>query len=593
MSRRLQCAAVIMGAAMVVTGCSGVPTSSSPEVIGPARDASAASPQPVVQPEPNADPSRIVYDFLKANVGEPDDPRRAHVYLTDAEQSKWSDSTVTILQEFPRISPASGGRTQQTVTASGVQVGRLAADGTYTPDPAASGGGGQPVSFQFTLRLVKGQWRISDLPDGLVVTDADFGTDRNIVGTYRESKLYYYDLSEQHLVPDPRYTALTDVQAVASWQLRQLLEGPRSQLESAVHTELPSQQSLTARASVTVTPGPFVSVELPGSSQLDRLTKLNLAAQLTATLATQAGTIMTITDGGKPVDIPNLPERFSKDDVSAATGQFGSANLPVYFIDALGRLVERVDDTDSLIGKSPLGDGGAYHLRSVAVAARGSADYEVAATIGAGNSQTLWIGTFKKGLRKTALGAGPLTRPSWAPSLHEAWVGDGTRIYRVGANSGIPISVPTGLAGGRITALRFSPEGSRLAMIVAAPNGASQVWVGAVVRSGQSVRIDNPEPITPPDYVLNDVAWNDDTTLYIVGHNPNADTWVWQVQVDGAYLQPRSSAGLPSMPDSITASGGQSVWASVGRSVYQEATQTAWVNPGDDPTLGTNPLYLE
>jgi hypothetical protein len=198
----------------------------------------------------------------------------------------------------------------------------------------------------------------------------------------------------------------------------------------------------------------------------------------------------------------------------------------------------------------------------------------------------------KKGLHKTGLEPGPLTRPTWAPGLSEAWVGDGTRLYRVGDN-GKPIAVTTGLAAGRIKAVRFSAEGSRLAMIVTGPGNASQVWVGAVIRSGESVRVNNPLPITPPGYVLTDVAWNDDTTLYVIGHGPASDsTWVWQVQCDGSNLLPRASLGLPQAPDSITATRGAAAWVSAGGAVFEQK-RIDWEGPNNFTISGTKPVYLE
>lgn len=591
MTRRVRYGVLVISAACAaacVTACSGVPTSSSPEVIGPAAGGSASQPQSVPSPKENADPRRIVSDFLAANVGEPNDPRGARLFLTRTEQSKWSDSTVTILEQAPEVrlanSPAGG-----TVSVTGRQVGRLAADGTYTPDPAAAGGGGQPVSLEFGLQQVHGQWRINQLPDGLVVSAADF------VHFYRESKLYFYDLSEQRLVPDARYTALSGFQALASWELRQLIGGPRDQLDGAVKTELP-QQPLTVHASVTVAPGPFVSVEMPGSSQLDPGTRVQLAAQLTATLGqAQTGTLMSITDGGKPVDIPKLPDRFSRDDVSAATGLFGSADSPLFYIDSHGRLVNQVlDETPPDPGgkpvSGPLGTG-QYHLTSVALAARNSANYEVAATTGIGVSQKLWVGTINGGLRRVDLRTGAFTRPSWAPGLREAWVGVGGRLYRFGDN-GKAIAVTTALAGGRIVALRFSPEGSRLAMIVSGPSGQSQLWVGAVLRSGQSVRINSPVPITPPTDVLTDVAWNDDTTLYVIGQDQMTDSVLWQVQCDGSNMIARVSTGLPQLPDSITANGGAPPFVSAGGAVFKQS-DSEWESPSKTTTYGTKPVYLE
>ena len=42
---------------------------------------------------------------------------------------------------------------------------------------------------------------------------------------------------------------------------------------------------------------------------------------------------------------------------------------------------------------------------------------------------------------------------------------------------------------GVIRAVVFSSDGVRLALVIAAGDGTSEVWVGAVVRSGQDVRV--------------------------------------------------------------------------------------------------------
>ena len=578
--------------AMVVSACSGVPSSSSPEVIHPAEGNLSAAGQPLITPQPGAEAREIVKEFLNANVGEPDDPRSAHLFLTPGEQGKWSDSTVAILQQDPRVDFAVQDSDNKTrVTVSGTQIGRLAADGTYTPEPAGTvGGGGQSWQNTFTLVLVDGQWRISDLPDGLIVTEADFAA-----AYLPARKLYFFDLHEEHLVPDLRYSALTSEQVIASWQLTQLLAGPRAQLDGAVRSEVPpSQGALSARPSVKVT-GQFDSVELPGSSQLDAPTKRKLAAQLMATFGQlEAQAVMTITDGGRPIDIPSIPQRFTKSDISAATGLFGSIQPPVFYVDAQGRLVDAKGKPVEANGKpfkGPLGPG-PHILTSVAVAARNSDNYEVAVTTGSGASEALWIGKLVSSLHKAAVGIGPLTRPSWAPGLTEAWVASGAHLFRV-SDRARAIPVQTGLPEGAITALRFSSDGTRLALIVQGKAGGAQLWIAAVVRASGTVRLDNPQPITTEDYALTDVAWNDDTTLYVIGKDSSHNPGIWSIQADGSNLQPRPTGGLPSAPDSITAApgGGMPAWVSAGVGVFQETSD--WEGPNNQTTYGSNPVYLE
>jgi hypothetical protein len=587
MSGMIGTLAGVVAAAVVAGACSGVPSSSSPQVIGSGVGAARLGPQPSNTPEPGAEARKIVQGFLRANIGEPIDPRGAREFLTPDEQRKWSDRTVTVLSGSVQDAQvrAASGSDPAIVTVSGTRIGTLAADGTYLPLPAASGGGGQAWSYSYSLVTVAGQWRIKDAPDGLVVYAAEFAQ------TYKAVKLYFYDLAEQHLVPDLRYTVLTSPQAIASWQLTQLLDGPRSQLDSAVRTEW-QNQTPSVHPSVTVSAGPLVSVELPGSSHLESDTKRRLATELMATFVqAPSQTIMQITDGGAVIDVPGIPQQFTTADISAATGLLGPPPpLPAFYIDD-GRLVS----ADGKPVDGPIGAGARY-LTSVAVAARRSDDYYVAATTGTGSAQTFWIGRASSGLRKTNVPAGPLTRPSWAPGLQEAWVGDGPNLYRVDM-TGKKTAVPTGLLGGRITAVRLSPEGSRVAMIVAGLGGTSQLWVGAVVRSG-SVRVDSAQPITPPSYTLTDVAWNDDLTLYVIGRDATHSYGIWAANVDGsistggASLLSRSRSGLPQAPDSIAAAPGVSQWVSAGGNVFELKT-TDWEGPNNHTTPGTKPVYLE
>ena len=66
------------------------------------------------------------------------------------------------------------------------------------------------------------------------------------------------------------------------------------------------------------------------------------------------------------------------------------------------------------------------------------------------------------GLHRVAVPAGRFTRPSWAPGLREVWVASGSDLYAV-AEGAPPALVSTGMSSGRIVALRFSADGSRLA----------------------------------------------------------------------------------------------------------------------------------
>jgi hypothetical protein len=590
--------------AVLATGCSGVPTSSKPQVIGPGQGAPADPGKPTNTPQPGAGPRAIVQEFLRANATEPID-RGAHEFLTPEEQRKWSDQTVTILSgsvDYADVGVEDSDNPPHAVgiSVSGTQIGSLAADGTYSPAPPGSGGSGQPWSYQYGLDPVNGQYRISDAPPtGLVVYADEFAK------IYRPVRLYFYDQSEQHLVPDVRYTALQSSQDMATWQLRRLIDGPSSQLADAVHSDVPTPPA-DANPSATLSADGTMSIELPGSSHLDGDAKKRLAAQLIMTFAnSQPQLALTITDGGVPIDIPDFPRKITKATLQrdpVTTDLFRTSDpMPVFYLDARHRLVTG-DDGQAVAG--PLGLGGRYDLTSVAVASvRPEDDYYVAATIGTGSDQTFWIGRTQTGLLRTSVPRGTLTRPSWADGLPEAWVASGADLYRVSwASPAQPpqvSKVPTALqSGDRITALRLSPEGSRIAMIVQGPAGFAQLWVGAVVRTGpvrgdNFVRIDSAQAIMPPGYHLSDVAWSDDMTLWVVGtDDPQRHSHgIWSVTVDGANVREHSSAGLPEGADSIATGSGVLPWVSAGGYVFELSSD--WEGPNHRTTPGTAPVYLE
>jgi hypothetical protein len=242
---------------------------------------------------------------------------------------------------------------------------------------------------------------------------------------------------------------------------------------------------------------------------------------------------------------------------------------------------------------------GRENLSSIALASQASSDDLLAAgTSGSPSDARLLVGSESTGLHVTTL-HGRLSRPTWAPNLNEVWVGAGAHVYRVTNGGGAPTPVPVTGAGpvtGRVSALRFSPEGSRVAMVLGARDGDSaQVWVGSVVRTpGQSqVRIDSLEPITPQGIAVTDLAWNDQLKLFVIGRVlSTGETNVFEVQVDGSLWTPRQVVNLPGPPTSITVSENVPAWVSADGTVWTQ-TGGSWSSPGGKATAGENPTYLE
>jgi hypothetical protein len=575
-ARGLALVAVLM---LLLAACTGVPTSSAPEVVRTA----PVGQQPAgdtITPAPGAEPRAIVSGFLAGNATDDQHHSAARSFLSPEAKNRWSDTTVTIVDD-PRIGNFGA---DDTITVSGRQVGTIDTSGIYSPtlQGDGTGAGGVQVQLQFVLKRVDGQWRIDTLQNGLLISLAQFER------YYQQRVVYFYDLPEQHLVPDLRYSSLQDSSLLATWLMTQLVLGERPSLQGAVRTELPTGSDPRR---VTVTVDSQIHVEIPGSSQLDPPTRNRLAAQVALTLdQVLPGALMTITDGGRPIGVSGI----AGDGFTAS--QFldtlrPANNSPQLYYIRDGAVVDR--SGTPLPG--PVG-AGQYGLKSVALATIGGRDdILVAGVARVGADDRLLVGSVAGGLKHTGV-HGALSRPAWAPNRDEVWVGVGSAIYRVtdeGRAQVISVAASSGKLSGRVSALRLSPEGTRVAVVLTAADGTAQVWVGAVVRTSTSVRVGNLEPVSPQGVKITDVAWNDRLKLFAVGHQiATNEAGVYEMQCDGSLWTPRGTDNLPQAPDSITVAEFEVASVSAGPTVWVQRLG-AWASPSGGTAYGTNPVYLE
>ena len=563
--------AVLLALTVTLTACAGVPDSSAPEKVR-AIGGSTATPVPAPTPQPGADPRAIVLGFLSANVSSLPDHNAAKGFLTPEARNTWSDSPVTIVDAYQVTLPDPS---TDSVTVTADQVGALDQNGIYRQQ-ADSG-----IQRSFGMKQVNGQWRIDTLPQGLVIQLSDF------VLNYHMHPLYYFGLAQNHLVPDPRYSPLSD-QSLATWLLDQLLSPPRSELLVAVGSISDAVNAKNATVTVDAASHVYV-VELPGISRLDPDSRRRLATQVAFTFN---NALITITDNRRPVSIPGITGPFSETDFQSASGL--SHDRPAFYVTDAGMVADQTGKV--LVG--PLGHR-SYGLTSISLAGDPAAsDLRAAGVAGSAARSTLLIGSRNAGLRTVRLSAGPMGRPAWAPGLSEVWLGYGTTLIRVlapgGASSQVTIT-DRGSLTGPITSVRFSPDGTRIALVIGGAGRVAQCVIGTVERNASNVRIDNLVPVTPSDIRVTDAAWNDGTTLYVSGQDASGGNGVWSVQSDGSAFSKRPAGNFPATPDSIAAASGELPWVSSGGAVFIQRSN-AWTSPfgGTDATVrGRSPIYLE
>lgn len=563
-------------ATALLAGCTGVPTTSVPETVEPIQVGGADNARQIT-PTKNSDARTIVNDFLAANAVDPLKHTSARAFLTPAAQSRWSDTTATVIsgELVGSFNPGKPG------TVSGRVVGTLSAAGIYTPSLQGTGDGGKLVPFPFRVVQVRGQNRIDQLPNGLVLTTEQFQQ------YYKQRALYFYDLADRSLVPDARWSALTGDQ-LDDWLVNQLVAGPRAELRNAVTADTIPQRANARR--LNVTQGTPDQIEIPGASQLDAAAKIRLAAQVAHTLNdVSPDDVLSITDGGTAVPIPESGDaEFTMSEFMRFYGPTSPA-ADVYYL--RGGKIAR-DDGELLRG--PLNNGSNL-LDSIAVSRPGAG---TALAVAAVADDSLLVGTESAGLRPTGLHGG-LSRPAWAPGLSEVWVGAGGKIYRVAvrgrAARASQVTTPSTTGGGRIVALRLSPEGSRIAVVIAGAKGAQQLFVGSVVRTAGQVRIDGLQSVSPEGVVINDLAWIGGLKIFAIGYDAaTKDARIYETNVDGSFWTGRSIGSLPAPPDSVTAAVGQLALVSTNNTVWVQQGRT-WESAGasGEQTSGDQPVYVE
>lgn len=252
------------------TACARIPTDSPIDSRALAERAQPGAPYvQALPPPPDATAQEVAAGFVQAGVGSEEDFAVARSYLTSAASSNWDpDAAITIY---------SG--SQELVTED-VKEGRLVlilqvvavVDGLGVRNQLVG-----PVSreLEVAVEQVEGQWRLSEVPDGIFLSEAAFET------LYGSARLYFLDARGRHLVPDHRWFPL---RRGASAVLEALVAGPTAFLDAAVRSEVP-RTAAVADAVITTGSDGTVQVTVPAEvASLPAGRKLLALSQLEASL---------------------------------------------------------------------------------------------------------------------------------------------------------------------------------------------------------------------------------------------------------------------------------------------------------------------
>src|SRR5690606_14253727 len=131
-------------------------------------------------PQPGAEPQEIVLNFIRAGAaGFGNEFAVAREYLTRAAQLTWDPLEQVLVYsstpDSPDLTVLSGGRVQVNLEVAAT----VDAVGIYTRVPV-----GQRAGEDFRLMREDGEWRISHLPDAVLLNEANF------LSLFRQTPLY-------------------------------------------------------------------------------------------------------------------------------------------------------------------------------------------------------------------------------------------------------------------------------------------------------------------------------------------------------------------------------------------------------------------
>ena len=273
--RRLQRVAglaAILAASLVVAACGGLPVS-GPVAAGPALG--EVDPDYVVSPSgpaEGASPQEILGGFMLAVRAPQADYQIARQFLAADIAPTWNpDAGVAIRGGVAEIRETSDSTPERPVWVyEFLMTASVDAEGRYREQSPA---GNRVVELAFVQE--DGQWRISAVPDGIVLGQVAF------TRAFMSVALYFFDPGFRYLVPDVRWFASRST--MASRAVAALLAGPDAWLARALVSEFPAGTAVGA-GGVVVAEGRAV-VDLtaqaasPDANRLDRMRQ-----QLAATL---------------------------------------------------------------------------------------------------------------------------------------------------------------------------------------------------------------------------------------------------------------------------------------------------------------------
>lgn len=464
-------AAVVL---LAVTGCATIPLQGQvgkSDPLAPRNNSVNVNLQQF-SPVDGASPETIIRGFIDSGTGISDDFQVARQYLTPALAQSWApDKRTLVYKDSFAVAPA---QVKDSFELKFDVVSTVDATGVLTPEkPDAT------ELLRMKMVQVDGQWRISEAPDGVILSESNFQT------LYAPVSLYFFDPTFTYGVPDVRWLGGRTSRTATSI-VKAMLNGPAPYLQGAVVSAFPNGITLerdsvpvnNGKAKVGLTAEPLLETSIEQRRQM--------TAQLLTTFQKSLNTIAEVQflADDRPVDMGGSSDGVSHMIIDSPVPPTQVALAKGGLVTFDGTKIAPIAGIPAVADLEPSAPAISYSGKNFAfLSGVGNQIYSVMP-----NQQPV-----------LALAGVALTPPSFAPNdwLWSA-AGDGSGLVMAinpndGGKLGSPVllTIPW-LVGQEVSTFRVSRDGTR-ALVISHANGVTKVSITGIFKSG-----DVPKELTAP-----------------------------------------------------------------------------------------------
>ena len=477
---RLKVTGGLLALALVLSGCAGIPKSSEVyfgEEIS--EDTSAQFVRVIARPPSDGmSPEEIVRGFLDACADPSENYGIARQYLEVESAGNWNPLTGIEIYEASSIDVAGE---SPALTVSAEKLGTISDLGRYQ-----SGDPGAQISRTFEVAQdAGGQWRITNLSDGILLSSGD--VDRS----FRSFPIYFFNTELTSLVTDNVLVPVSNSGAATSL-VKSLLDGPSPYLSPVAASAFPVGTTLTY-GSVPITNG-IAQVDL--SNEIlgaDEDTRRALSAQLVWTLNVLPNvSAVQISVSGQPLALSNIGALQTIQDWQDLS-TLPDPNLQILNVIRNEEIYSAVNELETL----------KYTAPAPLVFATPNLSGSQIATVTADRDGNIYFSDFGQGVRE---------------------------VTRDGSLRPVSVDASTLGTNDQVKQVLVSSDGVRVAVVLS--NGIQDVVaVGAVFKTDSETRIIGLHRIERSITTIRDIVWSSPTSIAVIGSDETKSELVFDVSL--------------------------------------------------------------